>query len=55
MTNIGRKKFISKLSLGAIGTLALSILPNKLLAIGKRKNFKDIEIKIHPHSVKRNK
>lgn len=51
--NIGRRKFFSRVGMGALGLTLLSSFPFKLFA--KEKNMKKIKVKIHPSAVKRNK
>ncbi|MBK7106435.1 MAG: hypothetical protein IPH62_14235 [Ignavibacteriae bacterium] len=55
MSSINRRKFFNKISLSAIGTLFLSSFPLNIFGTEKKKSFKNIKVKIHPDSVKRNK
>jgi len=55
MSNLDRRKFFNKISLGALGLMIFSTFPLNLLGQKKRRSFKNIKIKLNPHSVKRNK
>jgi len=55
MSTLNRRKFFNKISLSTIGTLFLSSIPFNLFGSEKKKSFKNIKVKIHPDSVKRNK
>lgn len=55
MKSIGRRKFFNKLSLGAIGTAVLSVMPSNLFAKKKHSLPLNIKVKLHPSSIKRNK
>ena len=55
MNNFGRRKFFNKLSLGAIGTVVLSVLPSNLFGKKKHSLPSNIKVNLHPSSVKRNK
>lgn len=53
MSKINRRNFFNKITLSSIGTVLLSSIPFKIFADQKKKNFKNIKVKIHPDSVKR--
>jgi len=55
MKKIGRRSFFGKISLGAIGTLMLSMIPSNLFAGTKKKLQSKVKVQLHPNSVKRNK
>lgn len=55
MKEIGRRKFFSRISMGAIGTLLLSFNPLNVFGKTNKHNFGKVIVKIHPNSVKRNK
>jgi len=52
---LDRRKFFSRISIGAFGALLISSFPFKFFAKGKKKTVKKVYVKIHPNSVKRNK
>ena len=51
--NIGRRKFFSRVGMGALAFTLLSSFPFKLFA--KEKSIKKVNVKIHPSAVKRTK
>ncbi len=55
MSIINRRKFFNKISIGAVAAFVLSNIPSKLFGSYKKKDIKNIKVKIHPDSVKRNK
>lgn len=55
MSSFGRRKFFNKLSLGALGTMVLSVLPSNLFGKKKHELPSNIKVKLHPSSIKRNK
>ncbi len=52
---LDRRKFFSRISIGALGAVILSSFPFKIFGKGKKRNIKKVYVKIHPSSVKRNK
>ncbi len=55
MKELNRRKFFSKLSIGALGTIVFSMFPLNIIGKSKSKNITKVKVKIHPNSVKRNK
>jgi hypothetical protein len=55
MKTVGRRKFFTKISLSAIGTLLFSIFPMNLFGRSKHNFSSKIKVQLHPNSVKRNK
>lgn len=55
MEKLDRKKFFSFITKGALAVSFISSVPVKYLSSLKKASEKNINIKIHPEAVKRNK